>query len=761
MTYYAHSDPNQPGKLPNEDGARWQPLHRHLLRVAWLSRRFACNARRNDGHFAETAKWAGLLHDFGKYQDEFQQMLFASARGETSSRVLHSVYGAAHALEAKHYDIALSVLGHHAGLHAATELKGKVSEAHRKIAKELLEEIFPDANSRRDSLASLESYSSQSGAPNSLLDVRVRMLFSCLIDADRWDTARLSGNQPPLFRPLNAQEKLSRLLNHIQAIASQQPSGILKDLRTELLNTCLDRASIPERLLSLAVPTGGGKTLASLAFALQRACQRPDEVDRIIVVIPFLSIIEQTVQAYKSALGDEDILEHHSAIADSAQVDEGSQEDIANPVSRSLKLAVENWDAPIVVTTSVRFFESLYSNRPSDLRRIHNIARSVVILDEVQTLPRCFLRTFLSFMKGLADEWHTTFLFCTATQPAFEQTGTSEDEANRWPKGTIQPLLPEELQSRLYANLQRVREPEWPKDGQTIAWEVVAERLAQYPRVLCIVNKKKHAKHLYEIVKALLGPKQIPANNLFHLSTRMCAEHRLSQINEIKKNLSSGDQPCFVISTQLVEAGVDLDFPVVFRALAPLDSIVQAAGRCDREGQLTEKLKKPAGEFHIFLPEDNGYIYREALDVTRSMIERGNVSIHNAAHIHTYFNELYAGELDTEDIEPLRYNLNFPEVAKRLNMIDNLTHSVLIPYNDKGKEIIHQILSQHSIDRSLLRRAQRYQVGLYDYEFKSAKEEGSIYEIVSESNLWACHEDCYSAELGLEIRPPNPEAFIV
>ncbi|MEE8583328.1 MAG: hypothetical protein V3T83_00590 [Acidobacteriota bacterium] len=436
------------------------------------------------------------------------------------------------------------------------------------------------------------------------------------------------------------------------------------------------------------------------------------------MVIPFLSIIEQNASVYAKALGAESILEHHSGdLHDAAPGQSGGQSaseggSFSNPFWRR-RLATENWDAPIVVTTSVRFFESLFSRRPSDLRRIHNIARSLVILDEVQTLPEGLVGTLLSMMKGLAQEWSTTFVFCTATQPAFEKRSPT-DQDMRWAPGAIEPILGPDLQSRLFRDLQRVKNPLWPSAGEISGWDEIADRLAKEKKALCIVNLKRHARRLHQALQERISEQPGSEPRLFHLSTRMCARNRLDRLAEIQRASKDSRRGCL--------AGVELDFPVVFRAMAPLDSTIQPAGRCDREGRLSAERGEPAGELVLFRAQgDNGRPYEKAVGITESLARQLPLSIHDPDQVRLYFDRLYQGDRDPRDIEGHRKQLDYPEVAERFAMIEDATRAVLVPYDGEACSLIERLSRQGEWDRELLRRLQRYQVGLYPREFEKAR----------------------------------------
>jgi len=366
-------------------------------------------------------------------------------------------------------------------------------------------------------------------------------------------------------------------------LANRPGSEKVKLARAAVLRDCLAAAENGGGpIFSLSVPTGGGKTLAAMAFALKRAMMNPGQFRRIIVVIPYLAIIEQNAQIYKDLFGEDVVLEHHSGTlwvkpGDRSHFVPGGGGEESYEGSRRLE-ETQNWDSPLIVTTSVRFFESLFSNHPSDLRRIHNIARSIVILDEVQVLPRRLLAPLQEMIRELGENWGCAFVLSTATKPGLERR-TSGGRDSRWATGTVEEII--QTPEALYRELKRVG-IEW-RIEEPVGWDEVAEWMMAHKQCLTVVNTRGHASVLYD---ELAGMAEGAGVAPIHLSTRMCAAHRLEIIAAIRGKLRRGE-PCHVVSTQLIEAGVDLDFPVAFRALAPLDSIVQAAGRADREGLLT------------------------------------------------------------------------------------------------------------------------------------------------------------------------------
>jgi len=766
-SYWAHS---RPDSEPEQDsGTGWQLLSVHLKAVSLMARKLASATRPLDANFAELAAMAGLLHDFGKYSDCFQKML-QTGKG----RCQHAIHGAMLAYFGADVaarkpglnTVAAAIAGHHAGLADWADLPNKLCDLrYRHEVSEILARAFADCYELDGILPGLEGQKEAApGSGKARFDLVVRMLFSCLVDADRLD----SGGRKPLQAALHAEERLDTLLQHLAALQNGSPDGLVKQMRAQVLEDCLHAAAAPQKLFSLSVPTGGGKTLAAMAFALQRAALYPEQFRRVIVVIPYLSIIEQNAQVYSQVFGRDALLEHHSG---SFVKLEKSDEDHYSPANdddgdkrfqeTGQRPETENWDAPLIVTTSVRFFESLFSNRPADLRRVHNIARSIVILDEVQTLPRRLLGPLLGMMKELADDWGTNFVFSTATQPAFERPQNKNDL--RWEPGTLTEIVRDP--GPLHAALKRA-EICWEIE-RPVGWPELAARMVAVSQCLAIVNVRDHASQLYEEVVRVASEKGFSANGIFHLSTRMCAAHRLRVLDEIRDRLQAGES-CRVVSTQLVEAGVDVDFPLVLRALAPLDSIVQAAGRADREGKRTAKLGHPGGEVVVFLPEDHKMPpneYKEAAGRTVQIVEQarldgGSVQVDSTAAIAQYF-ERYYGESGTdlgEKLVELRCHENFATLAEKFEMISNRTRDVFVPDDDEARDAIARLRDRGELTLGLRRTLQRHVVGLSPWEFSKAT--GVLEQLPAEDEIWIAVDSAYDEQLGL-IFEIAPEKFVL
>jgi len=770
--YWAHSAPNS--QSGSDSRAGWQLLTVHLEAVARIASELAAAARPLDDNLARLANLSGLLHDFGKYTTCFQQMLRTG-----QGRCQHAIHGAmlAHfgpesaARKPGLNTVMAAIAGHHAGLADWSDFKQKLSDVrYKREVEEILAHASGDCPELWRIVPGLANQQDISpGARRARFDLFVRMLFSCLVDADRLD----SGGRTPSQEKLHAAERLYALRQHIAALQKDSPEGLVKKMRAQVLDDCLNAASVQQRLFSLSVPTGGGKTLAAMAFALRRAALYPERFRRVIVVIPYLSIIEQNARVYARVFGEDALLEHHSgSIQKLVKYDEHhfipaadkADEEEKQFQETGLRPETENWDAPLIVTTSVRFFESLFSNRPSDLRRVHNIARSIVILDEVQTLPRRLLGPLLEMIKELAEDWDTNFVFSTATQPAFERPEHKKDL--RWSPGTLTEIVRDP--TSLHRALRRV-EISW-EIGRPVGWQEVAQRMAAVPQCLTIVNVRDHASQLYAEVLEVAEEKGLLAEGVFHLSTRMCAAHRLRVLDKIRKRLNANES-CHVVSTQLVEAGVDVDFPLVLRALAPLDSIVQAAGRADREGKLTAALDgRPGGKVVVFLPEDHKLPpneYTEAAGFTQTIAKQAmedgkSVQVDSADAIRLYF-ERYYGGTGTDLGEKLvdhREHERFATLAQEFEMNSNRTRDVFVPDDEEAQRAIERLRLSGELTLSLRRSLQHHIVGLSPSEFQKASGVVERVATASGDEIWVAVDQAYDEQLGL-IFNPRPGHFVL
>lgn len=609
---------------------------------------------------------AGRLHDLGKYTRKFQARL-QGAR----TRVDHSTAGAQVAIE--RYPgplgkiIAFCVAGHHAGL--ANGINGqRITALGDRLTASVAE---PDPIWRRE--ITLPDIQSPPIKPRALETAGfsaaflIRMVFSALVDADYLDTeawfANVDGRSPPRGQHPSMQELQSRLDAHLSNLTARAPLTRVNRLRREVLQHARKMATESQGVFTLTVPTGGGKTLTSLAFALDHAVRHG--LDRVIYVIPFTSVVEQTAAVFRQALrdgGNDDasyVIEHHCAF---------DEDRIGRREARDkLRLAMENWDAPVVVTTAVQFFESLFANRPSRCRKLHSIANSAIVLDEAQTLPLKFLLPCVSALDELARNWRTTIVLCTATQPALKA-----DDGFVGGFENVREIAPDP--KRLYGDLKRTR----IRQAGTLDDEQLCERLSRIGQSLCIVNTRRHARELFETVRDTSGA--------YHLSTAMCARHRRDVLDEVRQRLRDG-RAVRLIATSLIEAGVDIDFPVVYRAEAGLESIIQAAGRCNREGKSAVSdvfVFEPAPAQGRKPPPEVSQLAGAARSVMRRHDDPQSLNA-----IAQYFKEVYwikGSQLDAHSILPQlnerlkRLDFPFETIARQFRMIETDMVPIIVPY---------------------------------------------------------------------------------
>jgi len=722
-----------------DDGRRQEVLG-HLNGVSELAHGFAKRFK--------SAKWAqlaGMWHDVGKFSLAFQkrigvQLDLDAHIEQISGKPDHSTAGAQHAnsvFKREGLVLAYAIAGHHAGLTNGND------DTESCLFKRF-EKKVPDWSACPKEVLRFEN----PGLPPFIPDTTgnrlgfqasffIRMLYSCLVDADFLDTEKFMSPDKaewrrgyPSLNQLNA--KLDRAL--VQLLADAEPTEINK-YRAEILQHCLDAAEKSPGLFSLTVPTGGGKTISSLSFALKHALKFG--MRRVIYVIPYTSIIEQNAKVFRDILGDSSVLEHHSTFDFKDLTDE----------DRRTRLASENWDAPLIVTTNVQFFESLFHNRSSRCRKLHNIAGSVVILDEAQMLPVPFIRPCVEILRELTAAYNTSIVLCTATQPAL----SSENFKWRLEIAEDREIMPEP--TRLYDFFKRVKAEFIGK----ITDEDIAEKLKEHHQVLCVVNTRKHARKIFEMIKG---------ENCHHLSACMCPAHRSQKLDEIRSALEAGE-PCRVVSTQLVEAGVDIDFPTVFRAAAGIDSIAQAAGRCNREGKL-----RGGGKVFVFIPEDGLPAGDFRLNAeTAEMVMRHHEDILSPAAVREYFelNFWRRGDeqLDREgilqDLQAGGRNGDFPfkTIAGKFRIIEDGMEPVIIPYHEKSKHCEH---AQELINRlrytefpnSIARKLQRYTVQITPRDLNSLIADGAV-EIIHKRYCVLNNKDIYDDELGL--CPEDPTFF--
>lgn len=686
-----------------------QSIEAHLKGTGELAETFAA-----EFGAAANGKLCGLAHDIGKYSDEFQLRL----RG--GKKVDHATAGAIECFKIKAAFEAVCVIGHHSGLPNVGHKDADTTESQTFFGRKLRAEQggIPDYRKNWNGHIALpQDYFRPSGRGFATA-FYIRMLYSCLVDADYIDTETFMNGDAGRGN----YEPLSALCDKLTAYISKwnNPTRKIDILRQKILNSCIEKASAPRGIFSLTVPTGGGKTVASMAFALNHAVA--NSMKRIIYVIPYTSIIEQNAKVFRDILGQENVVEHHSSV--SYELSENADE-----LEYRSALATENWDAPVIVTTAVQFFESLYANRSSKCRKLHNIANSVLIFDEAQMIPSNNLRPCVAAIAELVRAYNATAVLCTATQPAIDEMLLEYSK-----KESVVELCPD-----VDGMFEKFRRTSFEKEGRLTTDELVS-RLESQQQVLCIVNTRKFAQEVYEA---------LPSEGRFHLSTLMCPVHRKQKLDEIRERLKSG-KTCRVVSTSLIEAGVDVDFPRVFREMAGLDSILQAAGRCNREG-------KRSAESSIVTVFESENKVNKLIAVNRDAAEetvRDWTQPNTTSTIERYFkayrdflrNDDKSGVMTASEKGISGCGLPFEWIAKEFKLIDQNTFAVYIPIGE-GKELVSR-LREGERSRGLYRRAGMYSVSVYQNQFDSLINAGAA-EPFGEDAAFLTDCSLYSDEKGL------------
>lgn len=719
MDYYAHI---------SDDGRR-QMIAEHLSGTAALCRSFA-------GEFGAEAEGElmGLAHDIGKCTDGFQKRLL-----ECGPIVDHATAGAVACARLLRTCAAACVAGHHSGLpdfgNPRTDRAGDVT-LYGRLKKGFEERYLDHCGECGAALPRIPPETPERDLWK--LSFRTRMLYSCLVDADFLDTERFMNGEPGR----GGYDDLSTLLKRLEAYIAlwQNPKTELNHLRCKMLNTCIEAGCKPKGIYTLTVPTGGGKTVTSLAFALHHAVTHG--MKRVIYIIPYTSIIEQNAEVFRNILGDGNVLEHHSGI-------EFDLSDGASPEEIRRALASENWDMPVVVTTASRFFDSLYANRSSKCRKLHNLANSVIIFDEAQMLPLCHLRPCVAAMASLAEYVGSTLVLCTATQPSL-----SDLLRTYAPGHTVMELCPQT--EEIYDRFRRVTF----RQAGVLEDDALTERLSNHRQVLCVVNSRRAAQQIFD---------RLPKEGCFHLSTLMIPTQRQAILEEIRQRLKNGE-PCRVVSTSLIEAGVDVDFPTVYRELAGLDSILQAAGRCNREG------KRAADESIVTIFERTELpplLFRTAVGATRHALDGGRDPAAQET-MQRYFRELRILSGETLDkygvVKAFEMGISgcslpLRTVAEHFHFIDENTYTVYVPVGE-GAALIEQ-LREGKCSKSLYRKLGRYAVSVYDQHFKALYAAGAL--LTAREDIPTLDEDSailadltlYDQRTGLALEPETGKADFI
>ena len=685
----------------------------HCNNVAALARIFA-----EEFGMGDLGYMMGILHDKGKEKHEFQEYIqdannISGHKNWTQEGKAHAYVGG---LVAKRWSgfayplIGNPIMGHHRGLYNYTDLE---NEEQKQIPEEI--DIPPEGSYS----VSLPSWFHPANLQHKDFHHIERILFSCLVDADYLDTERFMQPEQAVLR--SNKVKMEDLLQKLEAYLSQfsEPTTEVNKIRNEIQQYCLAKSKDTSGFYSLTVPTGGGKTLSSLVWALNHAIHNGKK--RIIIAIPYTSIIVQTAAILRNIFGEENILEHHSNI---------------ETENERLKLATENWDYPIIVTTNVQLFESMMASHSSHCRKLHNICNSIIILDEVQTLSTDFLQPIIDTLDTYQRIFGVSVLFTTASQPVLvgKHQGTNPSVVLQGLK-SVKEIIPSE--ANLHNRLRRVN---LDIDDTPRTYDEVAERLTKHNRVLCIVNTRRDAKEIFD---------HLPKEGIrIHLSRLMCPAHLSEKIEEMKKALADTSNTIVrVVSTQLIEAGVDIDFPVVYRQEAGLDSILQAAGRCNREG------KHPICTTHVFsLTAEH--------TLPKGFLTQGNNARLNIGKNHdwfspeamtSYFHQLYSRiqSFDKKDMRYYLYNMRelmFEKAAQAFQLIDDSTTAVIVNWKD-SLSLVEQLKAEGP-SYIIMKRLSQYSVNLRNNDFEKMKQCGIIEEVIEGIYVVRCKGQ-YNAEVGL------------
>ena len=761
MIAYAHSAEGQPPE-------KWQTLEEHSRNVAELAAKFAAPFGSS-----EAAKLLGWVHDMGKATKEFQAYLAESNEvacnedDEMDAPVRkhgpdHSTFGAQwldRSVKGLGRLLAYASAGHHSGIPDGISTSGSVSALSSRLEKDLSIASQPfnvDVDMRRLGAEAKSFLLPEDGFVSAFY---LRMLYSTLVDADFIDTEqfmdeergskRANRTYPVVTELLSRLERRYAEIDRMTQESATGDSEVVR-IRNEVRADCCAAAELDPGLFTLRVPTGGGKTLSSMLFALRHAVKH--QLERVIVVIPFTSIIEQTADVYRAIFGEDNVLEHHCNV------------DLDSMPPR-LRLATENWDAPIVVTTNVQFFESLFANRSSRCRKLHNLARSVVILDEAQGFPTDLLKPCLKALNELVSRYGTSIVLSTATLPVFFDASLLGSAALAQGDCTARDIVP--ASRKLEERLRRV---EARRVAGKITDDKLLEELCNEPCALVIVSTRRHARELY-----LKAKERFPGRTVRHLSAQMCGHHRSDVLAEVKNCISSGER-CLLVSTQLIEAGVDIDFPCVCRELAGVDSLVQAAGRCNREGRL-----RGCGRFIVFESSEydipSGYLRIAAQKGSETIsLSKYQENMLGEESVAKYFTLLYAdvqkgnatgmdkylvlGELlpnKRPTTADEMFAFKFRELGEKFKLIDTCNCSVIIPYGEEGRTLCEQLRTTYapSEQRRLARKLQRYAVSLYGD--KPMDRNGNLLAEKVHDCYWVMTspEQYYSSEFGVLTEPQD------
>ena len=707
----------------SSDKMREQTIAAHCHGTAHLAGDFASSFKCKEWGYG-----CGLIHDIGKYSEKFQERLHGGSITD------HATAGAQELYKRKNIYAAYCISGHHSGLlngGTCADCAGEATfmgrmkkglEDYHAYEEEIEIPDFP--------VPPLQPL----GEFGFTASFFIRMLFSCLVDADYLDTEGFMSENPVPRGMYDTMSSLfQRVQDYIMPWLTNTDRNTVNGRRTEILKACLEKGKEPSGLFQLTVPTGGGKTVSSLAFALHHAIRHDKQ--HVIYVIPYTSIIEQNAAIFKNILGYENVLEDHCNVVFESEEELGRSQ-----------LAAENWDKPVIVTTNVQFFESLFSNKTSKCRKLHNIANSVIIFDEAQMLPVRYLQPCIRAITELIVNYRCSAVLCTATQPSLQAffPGTMKCEE-------ICPDVKGQYEFFRRTDIQEIGE---------ISEEQLVALLKQETQVLCILNSRRQVQKIYEAVKE---------GGTYHLSTLMYPEHRKRLLREIRDRLKEG-KTCRLIATSLVEAGVDFDFQMVYRELAGIDSVIQAAGRCNREG----KRRKDDCHTLVFTLEKSADIHlppelKQPIVAAEQTAEKYE-DIASLEAIQEYFKRLYyyKGEkgLDVkgivEQLEKGGRSLLFPfaDIADEFSLIEEgNTKTILIDQELKAQEIVQRIRwGEHY--RQLVREAGHYSIHIFEKDFENLNGAGKL-EALDLKFYRLRNPEQYTNEMGLILNAERGEAVFL
>ena len=725
MEYIAHSE---------NSFQEAHSLSKHLIETAKISSSFAWKE-----DYKSIFYLTGLLHDLGKYQNAFQEYI---RTGGKRGSVPHASWGAGYARCEGMLETSFVIDGHHKGIpdnstwKVDTEpFKRNEIEEFKNVVAQFTEETKNVENDfRKETLDEIKKTPSHREA-------FIRYLFSALTDSD-WLSTEKHFNKGVSDIRIDTPLPITEMINKLESeFAAKPKEGRINQLRNEARFEAIQKADQPCGFYSLSLPTGMGKTLTSIAWALRHA--KSNNLKRIIIVLPFVNIIDQTAQILKEIFGDEWVLEHHSSFNEDDTVTKDDDFNYSLLEQRK-KLACENWNYPIILTTTVQFFESLFSNRPSKCRKVHNIAESVVIFDEVQTLPKDVILPTLQLLKAVQNIMNTTFLFCTATQPAFEKRKGFNGIDN------IQPLINDS--NEMYKETRRVEYKLLNKLEPIDLSDLLNATSDKGTSILVIFNTKKPALEFFNLAKNLDHWEK-----KYHLSTGMCPDHRKIIIKGIRDDLAAR-RKIIVSSTQLIEAGVDFDFPVVYRALAPLEAIIQAAGRCNRENTLGLS----GGKVFLFKLHDGGMpdkTYSACANHAEEFIRMDLEQLYAPDNFNKYYAQvvnLYVNP-DQYNINQARKDFNFQTVNDSYRIIRDKTESLYIyHYSEESRQLFHSLEYKEFLSKDDYRRMQAYTVSVYRHFII---QNAALCKTMPQGFLvWYGH---YDQQTGISVEPIEADKLIV